>query len=158
MAKYTFLRRLLVISGLLLLVPSCKIQYVPVETIKEVHTIDSVYLRDTTVQYRIEKEYVKEYAKDTLRLETNYSEFTAFQDSTTGMLAGTAKNKEKLIDIPMSVKEKIVYRDSVIKQEVPVPVEIEKITYKVPFFWKFFSVIGILALAYIAFRFFVFKK
>lgn len=122
----------------------CKVQYVPIETIKEVHTIDSVYLRDTTIQYRIEKEYVKEYAKDTLRLETNYSEFTAFQDSATGMLAGTAKNKEKLIDIPTSVKEKVVVRDSVVYKEVPV--EVEKPVPFVPKIWKILGWIGILSL------------
>ncbi len=124
----------------------CKVQYVPVETIKEVHTIDSVYLRDTTIQYRIEKEYDKEYAKDTLRLETNYSEFTAYQDTLSGLLSGFAKNKEKLIDIPISVKEKVVVRDSLVYKEVPVPVEIEKITYRTPAFWKILGWLGILSL------------
>ena len=135
---------ILVVFFTALINSGCKVQYVPVETIKEVHTIDSVYLRDTTIQYRIEKEYVKEYAKDTLRLETNYSEFTAFQDTTTGMLAGTAKNKEKLIDIPISVKEKVVVRDSVVYKEVPVRVEVPvKYTPKI---WKILGWIGILSL------------
>ena len=120
------------------------IKEVPVVHTEYVHTIDSVYVKDTTIQYRIEKEYVKEYAKDTLRLETNYSEFTAFQDSTTGMLAGTAKNKEKLIDIPISVKEKVVVRDSVVYKEVPVKVEVPvKYTPKI---WKILGWIGILSL------------
>lgn len=124
---------------------SCStIKEVPVVHTEYVHTIDSVYVKDTTIQYRIEKEYVKEYAKDTLKLETNYSEFTAFQDSTTGMLAGTAKNKQKLIDIPISVKEKVVVRDSVVYKEVPV--EVEKPVPFVPKIWKILGWIGILSL------------
>ena len=43
---------------------SCSvIKEVPVVHTEYVHTIDSVYVKDTTIQYRIEKEYVKEYAK-----------------------------------------------------------------------------------------------
>ena len=125
---------------------SCSvIKEVPVVHTEYVHTIDSVYVKDTTIQYRIEKEYVKEYAKDTLRLETNYSEFTAYQDTLSGLLAGTAKNKEKLIDIPISVKEKVVVRDSVVYKEVPVRVEVPvKYTPKI---WKILGWVGILSLA-----------
>lgn len=137
------MKRLLFFVAIAVVFTTCStIKYIPVETIKEIHTIDSVYFRDTTVQYRIEKEYVKEYAKDTLRLSTKYSDFTAFQDTTTGMLAGTAKNKEKLIDIPMSVKEKVIYKDSIVTKEVPVPVEVEKKVKFVPWYAKILSWIG----------------
>lgn len=142
------LKRLLIYFTFVAVVfTSCTtVKYIPVETIKEIHTIDSVYFRDTTVQYRIEKEYVKEYAKDTLRLETSYSEFTAYQDTLSGLLSGYAKNKEKLIDIPMSVKEKIVYKDSIVTKEVPVPVEVEKKVKFVPWYAKILSGFGILFL------------
>ena len=52
----------------------------------------------------------------------------------------------------MVYKEKTVYRDSLITKEIPVPVEVEKKVPFVPFFWKFFSVIGILAVAFIVFK------
>lgn len=123
------------------------VKYIPVKETEYVTIKDSVYFRDTTVQYRIEKEYVKEYAKDTLRLSTKYSDFTAYQDTLSGLLSGYAKNKEKLIDIPMSVKEKIVYKDSIVTKEVPVPVEVEKKVKFVPWYAKILSWIGGLALA-----------
>lgn len=122
------------------------IKYVPVKETEYVTIKDSVYFRDTTIQYRIEKEYVKEYAKDTLRLSTKYSDFTAYQDTLSGLLSGYAKNKEKLIDIPMSVKEKIVYKDSIVTKEVPVPVEVEKKVKFVPWYAKILSGFGIVFL------------
>lgn len=134
--------------------------YVPVETIREVHIKDSVYFRDTLIRIELEKARLSDFCDvdDTLVLSTDLARSTAFLDTTSGKLRGTLENikKEAVQNVP--VKEKIVYRDSVIKQEVPVPYEVEKRVPYVPFFWKFFSVVGILALAYIAFRFFVFKK
>ncbi len=122
------------------------IKYIPVKEKEYITIKDSVYFRDTTVQYQIEKEYVKEYAKDTLRLSTKYSDFTAYQDTLSGLLSGYAKNKEKLIDIPMSVKEKIVYKDSIVTKEVPVPVEVEKKVKFVPWYAKILSGFGIVFL------------
>ena len=63
------------------------------------------------------------------------------------------KNKKTELSRPQVVyKEKIVYRDSLITKEIPVPVEVEKKVPFVPFPWKFLSVIGILAIAYITFK------
>lgn len=146
---------------LALLAASCKtIQYVPVETIKEVHIKDSVYFRDTLVRVELEKARISDFCDvdDTLVLSTDLARSTAFLDTTSGTLKGTIENIKKYVEKPVQIKEKIVYRDSVIKQEIPVPFEVEKRVPYVPFFWKLFSVIGILALAYLAFRFFVFKK
>lgn len=142
------MKRLLVYFALVAVVfTACTtIKYIPVKETEYVTIKDSVYFRDTTVQYQIEKEYVKEYAKDTLRLSTKYSDFTAYQDTLSGLLSGYAKNKEKLIDIPMSVKEKIVYKDSIVTKEVPVPVEVEKKVKFVPWYAKILSWIGGLAL------------
>ena len=122
------------------------IKYIPVKETEYVTIKDSVYFRDTTIQYQIEKEYVKEYANDTLRLSTKYSDFTAFQDTLSGLLSGYAKNNENLINIPISVKEKIVYKDSIVTKEVPVPVEVEKVVRKVPWYAKILSGFGILFL------------
>lgn len=129
------------------LAASCSvIKEVPVVHTEYVHTIDSVYVKDTTIQYRIEKEYIRDYTGllDTLMLETTYSKFVAFVDTSSAKLSGTAKNKEKLIDIPMSVKEKVVVRDSVVYKEVPVKVEVP-VRYT-PRIWKILGWIGILSL------------
>lgn len=141
------INRILVFLALLPLVFGCRvIKEVPVVHTEYVHTIDSVYLRDTTIQYRIEKEFVRDYTGllDTLRLETTYSKFVAFVDTSSAKLSGTAKNKEKLIDIPISVKEKVVVCDSLVYKEVPVRVEVP-VRYT-PRIWKILGWIGILSL------------
>ena len=124
------------------------VKYIPVKETEYVTIKDSVYFRDTTIQYQVEKEYVRDYTGmlDTLRLETKYSEFEAHLDTLSNKLSGSARNKEKLINIPMSVKEKIVYKDSIVTKEVPVPVEVEKVVRKVPWYAKILSGFGILFL------------
>lgn len=130
------------------------IQYVPVETIKEVHVKDTTVLHDTTIQYKIEKEYVRDYTGllDELVLETEYAIAKAHVDTAAQKLKGSIENKDKALNIPTQYKERTVYRDTVITKEIPVPVEVEKRIPFVPFFWKFFSVIGILAIAFITFK------
>ena len=64
--------------------------YIPVEHTEYVHITDSVAVHDTTIQYRLEKEYIEKYATDTLKLETAYSNFVAFQDTLSGKLSGKA--------------------------------------------------------------------
>lgn len=104
----------------------CKVQYVPVEHTEYVHTIDSVYFRDTTIQYKVEKEYARDYTGllDTLDLETSYASARAWLDTSRATLSGEIRNKENVIDIPVSVKEKVTVRDSVVYKDVPVPVEV----------------------------------
>ena len=130
------------------------IQYVPVETIKEVHVKDTTVLHDTTIQYQIEKEYVRDYTGllDELVLETEYAIAKAHVDTAAEKLTGSIENKDKALNIPTQYKERLVYRDTVITKEVPVPVEVEKKVPFVPFFWRFLSVIGILAIAFIVFK------
>lgn len=130
------------------------IQYVPVETIKEVHVKDTTVLHDTTIQYKIEKEYVRDYTGllDELVLETDYAIAKAHIDTAAEKLTGSIENKDKALNIPTQYKERLVYRDTVITKEKVVPVEVEKKVPFVPFFWKFLSVIGILAIAYITFK------
>ena len=130
------------------------IQYVPVETIKEVHVKDTTVLHDTTIQYQTKKEYVRDYTGllDELVLETEYAIAKAHVDTAAEKLTGSIENKDKALNIPIQYKERLVYRDTVITKEKIVPVEVEKKVPFVPFFWKFFSVIGILAVAYIVFK------
>jgi hypothetical protein len=153
---------LLVIFFLLPLVFSCKTVYIPVAEKEYVTVRDSVYLRDTTVQYKVEKEYVKDYTGllDTLRMETSYAASTAYVDTTRGTLVGEIKNKENVINVPVQVKEKVTVRDSIVYKEVPVEVEkIVKTHYpyeKWLWIWLVFSLLGLGLFVY--FRYFAARK
>lgn len=113
---------------MLLLLGCGTIKYVPVKEYVTVTETQTEYLRDTLVQVKIEKEYVRDYTGllDTLQLETSYALSSAWFDTTSNVLAGTIKNKEKMIAVPVAVKEKVTVRDSIVYRDVPVPVEVVK--------------------------------
>ena len=143
--------RLLVFGALLALVfAACspRVMYVPVETVKEVHTRDSVYFRDTVVRVELEKAHLSDFVDvgDTLVLATDLARATAFVDSTKGILRGTIENIKPYIEKPVPVQHKIEYRDSIITKEVPVPVEVEKIVKRTPWIMRVLSGIGVIAL------------
>lgn len=124
------------------------VKYIPVKETEYVTIKDSVYFRDTTVQYRIEKEYVRDYTGmlDTLRIETKYSEFEAHLDTLSNKLSGSARNKELSIPVQASLKEKVQYRNSIVYKEIPTPYEVEKKVKFVPWYAKILSGFGILFL------------
>ena len=139
---------------------SPKILYVPTNTDTHIEYRDSVIYKVDTLKINVPVETVKEVVppRDTLKMDTSVAEARAWVDTTTNTLKGEMKNKKTALSQPQVVyKEKIQYRDSLITKEVPVPVEVEKKVPYVPLFWKIMSVIGILAVAYIAFKLFVFK-
>lgn len=143
------------IIGFFLILASCKtIQYVPVETIKEVHIKDSIYVTDTLVRVELEKARLSDFVDvgDTLVLQTDLARSTAFIDTTAGKLKGTLENIKPYVEKPIPVQHKIEYRDTVITKEIPVEVEVEKVVKVVPFFWKFLSVIGLIALLILALK------
>ena len=143
--KNTFFLLIAVLSTVLTV--GCKtIQYVPVETIKEVHIKDTTYLRDTLVRVELEKARLADFVDlgDTLVLQTDLARSTAFWDSTSGKLKGTLENTLKYVEKPVQIRERLVYRDSVEVREVPV--EVEKPVKYVPKFWKVFGILGILSL------------
>ena len=117
----------------------CKTVYVPVKETEYVTVKDSVYVRDTTVQFKVEKEYVRDYTGllDTLEMGTSYASARAWVDTTRNMLAGEMKNREKVVDVPVQVKEKVTVRDSIVYQDKPVPVEVfvTKTKYPAAFWW-----------------------
>lgn len=134
---------------------SPKIVYVPTNTDTHIEYRDSVIYKVDTLKIPVPVETVKEVVPpmDTLKMETSVAEAKAWIDTATITLKGEMKNKKTELSQPQVVyKEKTVYRDTVITKEVPVPVEVEKKVPFVPFFWKFLSVIGILAIAYITFK------
>jgi len=121
-----------ILIALSCIISGCKvIKYVPIKETEYVHIKDSVYFRDTTIQYKIEKQYVKDYTGllDTLRMETDYAESKAYVDTIRNALVGTLRNKDRSINIPIQYKERIVYKDSIRDREIPVPVEKEVKTH-----------------------------
>lgn len=115
----------LILAFCALILGACStVKYVPIENVKYVTVRDSVAVHDTLVDYKIEKEYVKEYSKDTLRIETMYSKFEAYQDTLSGLLAGSARNKDEVIPIKVQWRDKIIARDSIVFVEVPVEVPV----------------------------------
>lgn len=147
------MKRLLVYLLFGLLVFGCTtIKYVPVKETEYVTIRDSVYFRDTLVRVELEKARLSDFVNvgDTLVLSTDLARSTAFLDTTSGTLKGTLENIKKYVEKPVQIKEKIVYRDSIVKQEIPVPVEVEKIVQKVPLLYKIFAWIGFAALLLLA--------
>ena len=134
---------------------SPKIVYVPTNTDTHIEYRDSVIYKVDTLRIPVPVETIKEVVPQmgVLEMETSVAEARAWVDSTTKTLKGEMKNKKTELSQPQVIyKEKTVYRDSLVEKEVPVPVEVEKRVPFVPFFWKFFSVIGILAIAFIVFK------
>lgn len=131
-------RLFLTIIILLGMISGCRTIY-PVKETEKVVVKDSIFLRDTTIKYVIEKESVRDYTGmlDTLRLETSYASASAWIDTTDKKLSGQIKNKDLTLDIMTHVKERIIIRDSIITKDVPVPVEVVKTKHPgyEPFLW-----------------------
>lgn len=142
--------KLLILAATVALVFGCgTVKYVPVETIKEVHVKDSVYVRDTLVRIELEKARLVDFVDvgDTLVLQTDLARSTAFLDTTSRKLKGTLENIKPYVEKPIPVQHKIEYRDTVITKEVPVPVEVTKEVRYIPWWAKVLSWIGGLSLA-----------
>lgn len=144
----------LVLSFFIILV-SCspKIVYVPTNTDTHIEYRDSVIYKVDTLKIAVPVETVKEVVPpmDTLKMETSVAEAKAWVDTTTNALKGVLKNKKTALSQPQVVyKEKIQYRDSLVKVEVPVPVEVEKVVKVVPWIYRVLSGIGIVALGLLA--------
>ena len=144
----------------LLVFSACKtIQYVPVETVREVQVHDTTYLHKTDTLVKVPDVSIADYidVADTLRLEAPYATATAWVDSTLGMLKGRLVQGGKL-PVQIVERERLVYRDSVVKQEVPVPVEVIKRERYTPWYTKALAAIGVLLLIYFAVKVFLLKK
>ena len=125
------MKRILFLILFILLTSCSTIKYVPVKGEDVYHT--EYITKDSIVYTPVEviKEVVPEM--DTLYMETTVAKAKAYLDTNLNILKGEMKNKKEII-----YKDKIVYRDSIIiqKQEVPVPVEVEK---KVIPKWVYYS-------------------
>ena len=146
--KHLFKYTVAIIAGLIMSSCSPKTVYIPIEKIREVSVHDTTYLHKTDTLVKVPEVSISDYINvaDTLRLEATYATSTAWVDTTLGILKGRLVQAGKL-PVQIVERERVVYRDSIERVEVPVPVEVEKVKWKVPWFWRFFSVIGILATA-----------
>lgn len=143
-------RALLIILIILSLITSCKtIQYVPIESDTKIEYRDTTIYRDSIIYTPVEvvKEVVPEL--DTLNMETSLATATAYVDTTTNTLKGKIENKKGITE-KIRYKDRIVYRDSISRVEVPVPVEVVK-EVKTHYWYEkllwIFSVIGLGAIA-----------
>ena len=114
------------------------IKKVEVEHRIETHYVDSTIYHLDTIKVEVPREVYGDYAGllDTLRLETSVASSWAAVDTTNMVLKGELKNKDVALEKEIHWKERIVYRDSLVYQEIPVPVEvIKEVTPR----WAWFS-------------------
>lgn len=143
-------RRLLVYFLLLAVVfTACspKIIYVPIEGSTNVRDSLVISYRDSIKIIPVEKivDVVPTY--DTLKMETSVAKAKAFVDTTTHTLKGSLENKKE-IEYKYIFKDRIEYRDSIVYEPKPYPVE-KEVKY-VPAVYKYslaFTIIVILILA-----------
>jgi hypothetical protein len=126
---FYFIPALIILTiGLLLLMNSCAtVKEVPVQTIEKVVYRDSlVYIQDT-LRVEIPTEIVKEVVPqiDTSYLRTSYAESVAYLDTVKKKLHHTLEQKGE-IKIKYDTIIKVQYVDRIIKQDVPIEVEVIK--------------------------------
>lgn len=146
MTKYTLIRRLLVFSAAIVIVFSgCKtIQYLPVETVKEITVHDTTKIHTTDTLIKIPDVSIGDFIdlRDSLHLKADYAEAVAWVDTAHNILAGRLV-QTGVMPVKIQWKERLVYRDSITTKEIPVPVEVIKEVRKVPLFYKIFTVLGL---------------
>lgn len=146
------MKKIILFSAILCMtIGCCTTKHLPPKETTIVHHIDSIAWHDSTIYHNIYHEYYKDYTgpTDTLNLETTYSKFRAWNDTTSNILKGEALNKEGTIPVDIKWKEKIVYTDSLVYIDKPYPVEVPKEVKYIPGFCKFTIAWFILTLLYI---------
>ena len=131
------------------------VKYVPVEHVVSVAVHDTTYLKPDTVKVDVPFEVVREVcpALDTLTMETSIASAWAALDTTTRTLNGGIENKRASISKPVEIPVRVIVRDSLVYRDVPMPVEVEKPVRYVPFLCRLLSLIGGIALAFIAWKY-----
>ena len=103
------------------------IKTVPVQSITEVHYVDSLRVRDSVVIIPAEKEADIALPTDTLHLETSLATADAWLDTTSNTLKGILQNKTGITK-EYVFQDRVEYRDSI--QRVEIPVEVVKVKNK----------------------------
>lgn len=125
---------------------SPKIIYVPIEGSTNVRDSVVISYRDSIKIIPVEKivDVVPTY--DTLKMETSVAKAQAFVDTTTHTLKGSLENKKE-IEYKYIYKDRIEYRDSIVYEPKPYPVEKEvKYVPKVYKYSLIFTILSILIL------------
>lgn len=143
------MRHLLPIVTAVLIFSACKtVQYVPYKVTETIRITDTTVLHHIDTLVKVPEFHISDIAslQDTLRLEASVATATAWVDTASLSLKGRLDQNGSL---PFKVlwKERIVYRDSVAYQEKPVPYEVVKRERYVPWIYRVFAVLGIVALA-----------
>ena len=143
------MRRILYLTVLLLFTFGCCAtrHTTVIEHKTETHYIDSTRWHDSTIYYTIPVERYRDYASllDTLRLETSLAKSEAYVDTTNNTIKGSIENKEDSIKTVVKWKEHIVYKDSLVYEEVPVEVTKEVTKYPKSYWWLLgFSLLAVI--------------
>lgn len=146
MKKCYFIKVFILILVSLIFISCGRKIYIPVEKIVK----ETEIIRDTVVQVRIEKEFVKNVTPDTTSIvETKYARSTATYHGGSGLLEHDIENKQDSIPV------KVVYKDREVIKEVPAPysVEVEKkvpVPTRMPLRWweKIFLYLGFITTGY----------
>lgn len=149
---------LILILSILCCITACKtIQYVPIKGDTVVEYRDTTIWKDSLIYTPVE--VVKEVVPymEPLYMETSLAKAEAYVDTTTNTLKGKIENKKGITE-QIKWREKIVYKDSIVTQEIPV--EVEKIITKTkhPFYEWLLWVISILSIGYVAIKIYLKKK
>lgn len=132
------------------LVGSCSsLKQVPIETKIQYRVVDSIAWHDTTVYNYINKERIVDIVPtyDTLRMETNVAKAESYIDTLTKTLRGSIENKDVEFSHTIKWKEKIIRKDSLVVQQIPVEVTKEVIKYPKSYWYLLgFFVISIVLL------------
>lgn len=119
---------LILLLIILLSMYSCaSVKEVPIQTIEKVIYRDSlVYVKDT-LHIEVPKEVVKEIIPelDTSHLRTTYAESIAYVDPVKRKLHHTLEQRGKM-EVKFDTIIKVQYIDRIIKQDVPIEVEVIK--------------------------------
>ena len=141
--------KLILALFLCLTAASCKvIQYVPVKGDTQVEYRDSIITKlDTLTVTRTEIEKVRDYTGllDTLTMETKGAKATAWIDTTASALKGTLEDKDTPLDVIVPHQLEYHQKDSIKIEQVPYPVEVEKIKKIYPRWMVILSILGIIS-------------
>lgn len=140
---------IMVILSMINIIGCGSVKYVPVHNNTNIITKDTLIIKDSTrlvdsiIYVEVPKEKVMDIITqiDTSKLETSVAKSTAYVDTTSLMIIHSLENKktalsERIVYQDRFIEtEKIVYRDSLITQEIPYEVVKDKIVYPKTYWW-----------------------
>lgn len=118
---------IILVAGLLLATSCGSVKQIPVQTVEKVVYRDSLIYVQDTIKVEIPKETVKEVIPyiDTSFLKTSLAESVAYLDTVERKLHHTLTQKGE-VKIKYDTIVKVQYIDRIIKQDIPVQVEVIK--------------------------------